>query len=115
MNSFSVDQKLEILRQLREEQSKNQAKLQNRTSILVGNSTAYHPRQEMSEEENELYYPKSTLKLRLIFSILLLVCVTAMNHFNKCIFQFDAKDLDTWIAEETILTEDFYEQISLKP
>lgn len=114
MDSISVEQKLELLRQLREEQSKNQAKLQNRTSILYGNST-YHPPVQSKESESELYYPKSTLKLRLIFSILILVCVLAMNYFDRCIFNLDAQSLDTWIEEEKILTEDFYEQISLKP
>lgn len=114
MESMSVDQKLELLRQLREEQSKNQAKLQNRTLVLNGN-TAYNPVSQEKKNESELYYPKSTLKLRLIFSILLLVCVLAMNYFDKCIFKIDAHMLDTWIEEEKVLTEEFYEQISLKP
>ena len=114
MSNISIDEKMAILRQLREEQARNQSKLQYRSPGRSTDTVAM-PTTQKSKTEEKPYYPKSTLKFRLIFSILLVVSVIACDRFDKCIYSYDTEEIDRMIAEEKILTEDMYEQISLRP
>ena len=110
MSNISIDEKMAILRQLREEQARNQYRSLGRSTDTVAMPTT-----QKSKTEEKPYYPKSTLKFRLIFSILLVVSVIACDRFDKCIYSYDTEEIDRMIAEEKILTEDLYEQISLRP
>lgn len=114
MSNISIDEKMAILRQLREEQARNQSKLQYRSGMRSMDFSGT-PSSKKEKTEEKLYYPKSTLKFRIIFSILLVVSVIACDRFDKCIYNYDTQEIDRWIAEEKILTEDLYEQISLRP
>lgn len=113
MESISAEKKLELLRQIREEQNVNQAKLQNRTSLLYGNANGYNT--ISATESEEPFAIKSTLKFRLILSIILVVSVVTIDYFDKCFFGYTAKDIDYLIEQELIDTEELYEQFSFKP
>ena len=111
MSEVSVEQKLKVVQQIREEHSRNQKLIRGRESVLYGFHSPYPIYSEeridtgMDSEPLSFSLKKSSLKIRIILAICLFVSVVLLDREQIPFFHYSVSDMFTYL--ETDLTKDF--------
>ena len=99
MNDATVEQKLELVQQIRSQYNKNQYDLLNREQILYGRAL---PRDSYTYENpaEEAEPVRSTFKLRLFAAGLLFILLVALDITGKSIACFETGKIFTILAQD---------------
>jgi hypothetical protein len=101
MSDITLDQKLQLVHQVRSQYDRNQYDLQNRERILYGKETVY-PHDMEYGEEREMTAPLriSTFKLRLLAAIVLLFGIVILDRNGIAIFGVSAQEIMRHLNED---------------
>lgn len=111
MSEVSVEKKLQVVKQIREENAKNERLIRGRESVLYGFHSPYpvYPDEMINSEtdgEPISYYGKSmSLKIRLVLSLILVVSIIILDKTQTQVMKYTVSDMFTYL--ETDLTKDF--------
>jgi hypothetical protein len=101
MSDITLDQKLQLVHQVRSQYDRNQYDLQNRERILYGKEAAYPHDMEFGED-GEITAPLrfSTFKLRLLVAVVLLFGIVILDKNGIAIFGVSAQEILRYLNED---------------
>jgi hypothetical protein len=100
MSDITLDQKLQLVHQVRSQYDRNQYDLQNRERILYGKEAAYPHDMEFGEDGEMASLRISTFKLRLLVAVVLLFGIVILDQNGIAIFGVSAQEILRYINED---------------
>lgn len=106
MSDFSVEQKLELVQQIRSQYYRNQSDLLNREQILYGRATArkpeveFHQPQLSSETTQEPLITDNTVKLRYALAAVLMLLIILFDRSDTSIAGVSMEQVFSVIAND---------------
>lgn len=106
MSGISVNQKLQLVQQVRSQYNRNQYDLRSREQILYGRSSAVRAAEhdELTaygyDTGGETELPKSTFKLRFLAALILLVAVMVFDNNGHTLLGIDTGQIFAAISED---------------
>jgi hypothetical protein len=101
MSDITLDQKLQLVHQVRSQYDRNQYDLQNRERILYGKEATYPYDMEYGED-GEMTPPLriSTFKLRLLVAVVLLFGIVILDRSGLMFFGVSAQEIMRHLNED---------------
>lgn len=106
MSDFSVEQKLELVQQIRSQYYRNQSDLMNREHILYGRTQIKSPEQEYynynssSTDTEENLLTDNTVKIRYLLSAVLLLLVILFDKSGTTLAGISMEEIFTMIETD---------------
>lgn len=113
MARISVEQKCDLIRQMKEEQKNNQTKLGNMHKLLYSNDSHFD-KEDVSN--SRLQNTKGSFRLRLFLSFIIFLLFCIFSSQNTCIYGYNMEMISQYIGESKIDIKDWIknEKISFR-
>ena len=113
MSDITAEQKVELIRSIREQNNKNRSNLKSREHILYGSAYDAYSAYSEADAEGQTQDHTSFMGIRILAGIVLFALFIILDYTQNSFFSFNADKIYTVVTENYIANSfDFIEEIT---